>query len=92
MGFFSRSRVFIQDLGVKVMVEELSLAARNEIYFHQSIGLLDPTLNAKPDDVEIIPRKGQENYQIIGNENYHFDDREIALEALESLKDIKLLQ
>jgi UDP-N-acetylmuramoyl-L-alanyl-D-glutamate--2,6-diaminopimelate ligase len=43
---------------------------------------------AKPNDVVIIAGKGHENYQIIGNEKYHFDDREIALEALESLKDL----
>ncbi len=43
---------------------------------------------AKPNDVVIIAGKGHENYQIIGNEKYHFDDREIALEALESLKEL----
>ncbi len=43
---------------------------------------------AKPEDVVIIAGKGHENYQIIGSEKYHFDDREIALEALESLKDL----
>ncbi len=48
---------------------------------HQAI------LSAKPEDVVIIAGKGHENYQIIGQEKYHFDDREIALEALEILKD-----
>lgn len=43
---------------------------------------------AKPNDVVIIAGKGHENYQIIGSEKYHFDDREIAIEALESLKDL----
>ncbi len=43
---------------------------------------------AKPNDVVIIAGKGHENYQIIGNEKYHFDDREIALEALDSLRDL----
>lgn len=37
---------------------------------------------AKPNDVVIIAGKGHENYQIIGNEKFHFDDREVALEAL----------
>ncbi len=37
---------------------------------------------AKPNDVVIIAGKGHENYQIIGHEKFHFDDREVALEAL----------
>ncbi|GIU80980.1 MAG: UDP-N-acetylmuramoyl-L-alanyl-D-glutamate--2,6-diaminopimelate ligase [Pyrinomonadaceae bacterium] len=42
---------------------------------------------AKPNDVIIIAGKGHETYQIIGNEKYHFDDREVALEALENMKE-----
>lgn len=37
---------------------------------------------AKSDDVVIIAGKGHENYQIIGADKFHFDDRVIALEAL----------
>ena len=40
---------------------------------------------AKPNDVVLIAGKGHETYQIIGAEKYHFDDREIAREALENL-------
>ena len=43
---------------------------------------------AKFSDVVIIAGKGHENYQIICREKYHFDDREIALEALESLTEL----
>lgn len=42
---------------------------------------------AKPGDVVLIAGKGHETYQIIGNNKYHFDDREIAREALEKLKE-----
>ena len=42
---------------------------------------------AKPNDVVLIAGKGHETYQIIGAEKYHFDDREIAGEALERLKE-----
>ncbi len=46
---------------------------------HQAIA------KAKPDDVVIIAGKGHETYQIVGTEKYHFDDREIAREALDKL-------
>ncbi len=42
---------------------------------------------AKPNDVVIIAGKGHETYQIVGNEKYHFDDREVALEALAKIED-----
>jgi len=42
---------------------------------------------AEPSDVVLIAGKGHETYQIVGNEKFHFDDREIALEALENLKE-----
>jgi UDP-N-acetylmuramyl-tripeptide synthetase len=37
---------------------------------------------AKPGDVVIIAGKGHETYQIVGENKYHFDDREIAADAL----------
>jgi UDP-N-acetylmuramoyl-L-alanyl-D-glutamate--2,6-diaminopimelate ligase len=43
---------------------------------------------AKENDVVLILGKGHETYQIIGNDKFHFDDREIAYEALESLEEI----
>lgn len=42
---------------------------------------------AKSGDVVLIAGKGHETYQIIGNDKFHFDDREIAREALEQLKE-----
>lgn len=41
---------------------------------------------AKSGDVVIIAGKGHENYQIIGSDKFHFDDREIALEAIKKLE------
>lgn len=41
---------------------------------------------ARPGDVVIIAGKGHETYQIIGHDKFHFDDREVAREALEKLK------
>ena len=37
---------------------------------------------AKTGDVVLIAGKGHENYQIVGDEKFHFDDREVAREAL----------
>jgi UDP-N-acetylmuramoyl-L-alanyl-D-glutamate--2,6-diaminopimelate ligase len=37
---------------------------------------------ATANDVVIIAGKGHENYQIVGSEKYHFDDAEVAAEAL----------
>ena len=42
---------------------------------------------ANADDVVLIAGKGHEHYQIIGNEKFDFDDRKIALEALEEIKE-----
>ena len=58
----------------------LSVSDRREA-IHQAI------YHAKPNNVVLIAGKGHETYQIIGNDKYHFDDREIALEALEKLKE-----
>ncbi len=41
---------------------------------------------ARNNDVVIIAGKGHENYQIIGTEKFHFDDREAALEAIANLE------
>ena len=38
---------------------------------------------AKTGDVVLIAGKGHETYQIIGNDKFHFDDREVAQEALQ---------
>jgi UDP-N-acetylmuramoyl-L-alanyl-D-glutamate--2,6-diaminopimelate ligase len=37
---------------------------------------------ANPGDLVLIAGKGHEDYQIIGNRKIHFDDREVAAEAL----------
>ena len=48
---------------------------------HQAIS------KAKPEDVVIIAGKGHETYQLVGENKFHFDDREVAREALADLSD-----
>ncbi|BBH21226.1 UDP-N-acetylmuramoyl-L-alanyl-D-glutamate--2,6-diaminopimelate ligase [Paenibacillus baekrokdamisoli] len=40
---------------------------------------------ASPNDVVLIAGKGHETYQLIGGATYHFDDREVAKEAIRSI-------
>jgi UDP-N-acetylmuramyl-tripeptide synthetase len=44
---------------------------------------------AMPDDVVIIAGKGHETYQIIGGDKFHFDDREVAAEAIERIAEAR---
>ncbi|MBC7798250.1 MAG: UDP-N-acetylmuramoyl-L-alanyl-D-glutamate--2,6-diaminopimelate ligase [Pyrinomonadaceae bacterium] len=41
---------------------------------------------AQKSDVVLIAGKGHENYQIISDNKFHFDDREIALEAITAVE------
>ena len=64
------------EIGVKeARVQYEILSDRREAIF-RAIAL------AKRRDVVIIAGKGHENYQIVGNDKFHFDDREVAQEGL----------
>lgn len=58
----------------------LVIADRREA-IHQAIR------RAKPGDVVLIAGKGHETYQIVGSDKFHFDDREIAREALQNVRE-----
>ena len=42
--------------------------------------------NARAGDVILLAGKGHEDYQIVGHEKHHMDEREIVAEYLESRK------
>jgi UDP-N-acetylmuramoyl-L-alanyl-D-glutamate--2,6-diaminopimelate ligase len=48
-------------------------------------GIFEAVTKARSGDVVIIAGKGHETYQLIDNEKFHFDDREVAAEALAKL-------
>ena len=44
--------------------------------------------SARAGDIVIIAGKGHENYQIIGNDKFDFDDREVAAEAIGVFREV----
>ncbi|MEO8573947.1 MAG: UDP-N-acetylmuramoyl-L-alanyl-D-glutamate--2,6-diaminopimelate ligase [Pyrinomonadaceae bacterium] len=61
-------------------VEYFAVSDRREAIY-RAIGL------AKSNDVVLIAGKGHETYQIVGNDKFHFDDREVALDAISKLNE-----
>ncbi len=67
------------ELGVKETGTEYFVISDRREAIHRAVA------SAKPNDVVLIAGKGHETYQIIGNDKFHFDDREVAVEALNRL-------
>jgi UDP-N-acetylmuramoyl-L-alanyl-D-glutamate--2,6-diaminopimelate ligase len=53
-----------------------------QVISDRSTAIRTAIVNAKPGDGVLIAGKGHEDYQILGTEKIHFDDREQAREAL----------
>lgn len=65
------------------MVKELNPNQNNyEIIVDRKDAIHRAIASAKKDDIILIAGKGHETYQQIGKKKLHFDDREIALEAI----------
>ena len=68
-----------------------ALERRNHVQYHmvpdrrEAIGAA--IQEARRDDMVLIAGKGHEDYQIIGSKKFHFDDREVAREAIQQLQD-----
>ncbi len=74
------------------IIEEIKIGLKNTNCPYLAIpdrreAIYQAIAKAKSNDVVLIAGKGHETYQIVGNQKFHFDDREIALEALEKLKE-----
>ena len=70
------------ELGVKETGRKYDVVSdRRDAIFHA-------ISHAREGDVVIIAGKGHETYQIIGNDKFHFDDREVAREALERIAEM----
>jgi UDP-N-acetylmuramoyl-L-alanyl-D-glutamate--2,6-diaminopimelate ligase len=75
---------------VEIGVRE-ALERRNHVQYHmvpdrrEAIGAA--IHEARRDDMVLIAGKGHEDYQIIGTRKFHFDDREVAREAIQQLQD-----
>jgi UDP-N-acetylmuramoyl-L-alanyl-D-glutamate--2,6-diaminopimelate ligase len=75
---------------VEIGVRE-ALERRNHVQYHmvpdrrEAIGAA--IHEARRGDMVLIAGKGHEDYQIIGSKKFHFDDREVAREAIQQLQD-----
>jgi UDP-N-acetylmuramyl-tripeptide synthetase len=69
------------EVGIKPTGTPYSLVSDRRDAINQAVAA------AKTDDVVIIAGKGHETYQIVEHEKFHFDDREVALEAIAKLHD-----
>lgn len=75
---------------VEIGVRE-ALERRSHVQYHsvpdrrEAIGAA--IREAHRGDMVLIAGKGHEDYQIIGTQKFHFDDREVAREAIQQLRD-----
>lgn len=69
------------------IISEIEVGARSkgadyEVISDRREAIKRAVSTARTDDVVIIAGKGHETYQIVGGDKFHFDDREVAAEAL----------
>jgi UDP-N-acetylmuramoyl-L-alanyl-D-glutamate--2,6-diaminopimelate ligase len=67
---------------LKDVVEGIPAGANPLVIGDRATAIRTAIQNAKPGDGVLIAGKGHEDYQILGTEKIHFDDREQAREAL----------
>jgi UDP-N-acetylmuramoyl-L-alanyl-D-glutamate--2,6-diaminopimelate ligase len=57
-------------------------SASYEVELDRALAIEKAVLDARPGDVVLLAGKGHEDYQLVGTEKRHFDDREQARRAL----------
>jgi len=63
-------------------VAGLSSGIDYQVEADRAIAIAQTIAMARPGDLVLIAGKGHEDYQIVGTEKLHFDDREEAEKAL----------
>jgi UDP-N-acetylmuramoyl-L-alanyl-D-glutamate--2,6-diaminopimelate ligase len=74
------------------IIEEIEVGLKNTNCPYMKISdrreaIYQAIKKAKSNDVVLIAGKGHETYQIVGDNKFHFDDREVAREAIEFLRE-----
>ncbi len=77
----------VEESGLKKVTESLGTASSGTVTIIDRKEAIETAIRfADPSDTILIAGKGHEDYQILGTEKIHFDDREVAAEALASLR------
>jgi UDP-N-acetylmuramoyl-L-alanyl-D-glutamate--2,6-diaminopimelate ligase len=74
----------LQDIVAGILDAEKRLSVSLEVIGDRAEAIQRAILQARPGDGVLIAGKGHEDYQILGTEKIHFDDREQARAALNS--------
>lgn len=75
----------IEEILTGVSPSDRQNPARVQVEVNRKEAIRKALKAAQPGDAVVIAGKGHEDYQIIGHERFHFDDREVAREILQQL-------
>ncbi len=70
------------DAIITEIVQGVGNAQNFTVQVDRKKAIFEAVASARPGDLVLIAGKGHEDYQIIGTQKVHFDDREVAAEAI----------